>query len=49
MACHQQSEPKSIYHPTDGKDVEVIDSAPNSFDQSPGLSIVMENQYLIEC
>jgi hypothetical protein len=23
MACHQQSEPKSIYHPTDGKDVEL--------------------------
>ena len=49
MACHQQGEPKSIYHPTDGKDVEVIDSAPNSFDQSPRLSIVMENEYLIEC
>lgn len=35
MAFHQQGEPKSNYHSTDGKDVEVIDSSPNSFDQSP--------------
>ena len=49
MACHQQGEPKSMYHPTDGKDVEVIDSAPYSFDQSPHLSIVMGNQHLLEC